>query len=121
MARFIRTVSADIPWHVTAFHRDYRMQDPANTDARMLKRAAEIGYTEGLRYVYAGNLPGRVAPYEDTRCPACQTTLIKRLGFTVLDNRITPDGLCPKCQTAIPGIWRRPDQRHLDHSPTPCG
>ena len=104
-ARFIASVSPDIPWHVTAFHKDYKMTDPDNTPAQALIRAAEIGYEEGLRYVYAGNLPGRVGPYEDTRCPQCHETLIRRYGFYVLENRVTPEGRCPSCQTAIAGIW----------------
>ena len=67
-------------------------------------RAAEIGTEEGLRYVYAGNLPGRVGPWEDTRCPTCGTRLIERLGFRVLKNRLR-DGVCPDCATPIPGRW----------------
>jgi pyruvate formate lyase activating enzyme len=104
-AQFIRSVSPDIPWHVTAFHQDYKMQDHDNTDTRTLIRAAEIGIREGLRYVYAGNLPGRVGPYEHTYCPNCHATLIERMGYVILDYQITPDGVCPKCQTTIPGIW----------------
>jgi len=104
-AEFLVTISPDIPWHVTAFHRDYRMTDPANTQASTLIRAAQIGEAAGLRYVYAGNLPGRVGPYENTSCPHCKATLIARLGFRVSQHRITPEGTCPSCQTKIPGIW----------------
>ena len=68
LTAFIAGVSPDIPWHVTAFHGDYRMTDPENTTPEMLLRAAEIGRAHGLRYVYAGNLPGRVGDLEDTRC-----------------------------------------------------
>src|SRR5215204_305322 len=56
----IPSLSPDIPWHVTAFHKDYRMNDPENTTPEMLVQAAETGKRNGLRYVYAGNLPGRV-------------------------------------------------------------
>jgi pyruvate formate lyase activating enzyme len=104
-ARFIHSISPDIPWHVTAFHQDYKMTDPENTTARALVEAAELGYKAGLRYVYAGNLPGRVGPYEDTRCPACQMTLIRRLGFIILEYRLTGRGTCPSCDTRIAGIW----------------
>jgi pyruvate formate lyase activating enzyme len=106
-ACFIRSVSPDIPWHVTAFHKDYRMQDPDNTDARTLIRAAEIGYEEGLRYVYAGNTPGQVGPYENTYCPTCDAALVERLGYVVLDYHLTPEGACPQCGTRIPGLWPR--------------
>ncbi len=106
-ARFIRSLSPDIPWHVTAFHKDYKMLDPDNTDARTLMRAAEIGYEEGLHYVYAGNLPGRVGRFEHTYCPGCGEALIERIGYVILDYRLTAQGTCPTCGTAIPGIWPR--------------
>ncbi len=60
LTTFVASVSPDIPWHVTAFHKDYRMTDPANTTAAMLVAAAETGRRNGLRFVYAGNLPGQV-------------------------------------------------------------
>lgn len=104
-ARFIKSVSADIPWHVTAFHKDYKMTDPDNTDSETLIRAAEIGYEEGLHFVYAGNDPGRVKSYENTYCPNCQATLIERFGYLIRDYQITDEGCCPKCNANIPGIW----------------
>jgi pyruvate formate lyase activating enzyme len=106
LARFLASVSPDIPWHVTAFHSDYKMQDRPSTDARTLIRAAEIGRRAGLRYVYAGNLPGRVGDLENTSCPGCGALLIERLGFRVLQDRVTPaGGRCLRCGTAIPGRW----------------
>lgn len=105
-ARFITSVSPDIPWHVTAFHPDYRMRDRGFTTQNNLLRAAEIGQEAGLRYVYAGNLPGRVGSLEDTFCPACQTRLVRRSGFYVLENAVTTSGDCPKCGAHIPGVWR---------------
>jgi pyruvate formate lyase activating enzyme len=104
-ARFIASVSRDIPWHVTAFHPDYKMTDPPATTVNTLRRAAEIGQEAGLNYVYAGNLPGQVGEYEHTFCPNCQTRLIKRYGYVIEDYSITGQGTCPKCGTHIPGIW----------------
>ncbi len=104
IARFLVSVSPEIPWHVTAFHQDYKMRDRENTTARTLLRAAEIGATEGLQFVYAGNLPGRMGPWEDTRCPGCGTVLIRRVGFRVLENRLDA-GACPRCRRQIPGVW----------------
>ncbi len=104
-ARFIAGVSRDIPWHVTAFHRDYKMMDHDNTDVQTLLRAAEIGKEAGLRFVYAGNLPGRVSEYEDTFCPQCNHRLIERSGYTIHAYHITSEGTCPKCNTKIPGLW----------------
>jgi pyruvate formate lyase activating enzyme len=104
IVRFLVSVSPDIPWHVTAFHKDYKMTDPDNTPPETLIRAARIGYEEGLRYVYAGNLPGMVDGYEDTYCPTCHRAVIRRYGFQVLAYRLV-NGRCPDCQTPIPGRW----------------
>ncbi|HLF25225.1 MAG TPA: radical SAM protein [Anaerolineae bacterium] len=104
-ARFIAALSPDIPWHVTAFHQDYKMTDPDNTDVQTLLRAAEIGQEAGLRYVYAGNLPGQVGSYENTYCPNCHELLIARGGYRILKNVLSGSGLCPKCGATIPGIW----------------
>jgi pyruvate formate lyase activating enzyme len=106
-ARFIAEVSRDIPWHVTAFHKDYKMTDPDNTDAKILLRAAEIGKEAGLRYVYAGNLPGQVGEYEDTFCTECNHRLIQRHGYVILSYHITGEGRCPNCQASVPGIWHK--------------
>jgi len=106
MAEFLASVSPDMPWHVTAFHKDYKMQDPDNTPPETLLRAARIGEEAGLQYIYAGNLPGRVGRYEDTRCPRCRATLIRRIGYRILDDRLTSRGSCFNCQQQIPGVWR---------------
>jgi pyruvate formate lyase activating enzyme len=104
-ARFLAGLSVDIPWHVTAFHKDYKMTEPNNTDSNTLLRAAEIGREAGLRYVYAGNLPGNVGEYEDTHCPQCNYRLVKRSGYVVRSYEISGDGKCPKCGEKIAGIW----------------
>ncbi|MGH9372667.1 MAG: AmmeMemoRadiSam system radical SAM enzyme [Vicinamibacterales bacterium] len=105
LTTFLAGVSPDIPWHVTAFHKDYRMNDPENTTPEMLVVAAEIGKRNGLRYVYAGNLPGRVGDLEHTRCHACRAVLVERYGYLIQDYRLTADGACPDCGTAMPGRW----------------
>jgi pyruvate formate lyase activating enzyme len=105
IARFLVSVSPDIPWHVTAFHPDYRMEDRRRTSVRSLLEAAEIGTSEGLRFVYAGNLPGAVQSWENTWCPGCRALLVERTGFRVLQNRVAGDGSCPDCGRAVPGVW----------------
>jgi len=107
LTEFLAAISLDIPWHVTAFHGDYKMQGAGQRDTNVedLLQAAEIGQAAGLRYIYAGNLPGRVGRWEDTRCPQCGETLIRRYGYLIKDYRLTPDGHCPRCATAIPGRW----------------
>src|SRR6267154_212528 len=105
LTEFLAGISPDIPWHVTAFHGDYKMTDPRDTNREDLLRAVEIGREAGLRYIYAGNLPGRVGQWENTRCPQCDETLIERCGYLIKDYRLTQDGRCPHCATEIPGRW----------------
>ena len=105
LTSFIASLSPNIPWHVTAFHKDYKMTDPPNTSPKMLMKAAEVGKQEGLRFVYAGNLPGLVGDLENTRCPACQSLLIERLGYSILNYYINEKGCCPSCNLQIPGCW----------------
>ena len=87
LTSFVAGVSPLIPWHVTAFHQDYRMNDPANTTPEMLLRAASIARANGLKYIYAGNLPGQVGDLENTRCHACQALLVERFGYFVQQYR----------------------------------
>jgi pyruvate formate lyase activating enzyme len=104
-ARFISSISNDIPWHVTAFHPDYHMLDRHPTSVESLIRAAEIGQEAGLHYVYAGNLPGQVRSLEDTYCPECNTRLIQRRGYVLREYKITAQGTCPHCGAKLAGVW----------------
>ena len=105
-SRFLCSISPDIPWHVTAYHPDYKMVDAPATPAATLTKAAEIGQEAGLRFVYAGNLPGRVGSLEDTYCPKCNKLLIKRRGYWISDNLIDKSGICPDCGATIAGVWQ---------------
>ena len=104
-AAFIAGVSPDIPWHVTAFHQDYRMTENPATTAESLVRACELGRAAGLHFVYAGNLPGRVGRWEHTWCPGCGALLVERYGYHIARQRVGADGRCPSCRRVIPGIW----------------
>jgi pyruvate formate lyase activating enzyme len=106
MAAFLAGVDPLMPWHITAFHPDYKMTDGyRHTTAEDLLAIAEIGKQAGLRYIYPGNLPGKVHDGENTRCHNCNSTLIRRIGFLVQENRMNETGACPDCGTNIPGIW----------------
>jgi pyruvate formate lyase activating enzyme len=101
IARFLRSVDPEIPWHVSAFHPTYRLTDTPRTSVQSLRKARDIGIREGLRYVYSGNAPGEEG--ENTRCPACQEPLMRRFGFRVVENRIR-GGHCPSCGNIIHGV-----------------
>jgi pyruvate formate lyase activating enzyme len=123
LTSFLAGVNRDVPWHVTAFHSDYRMADTPSTSAAMLREAAAIGREAGLRFVYAGNRPGEVGGLEDTCCPSCARALVRRASFQVLEYDLTGDGRCPGCGEAIPGRWdaafapRRASTRWLPGGP----
>ena len=102
----IAALSPAIPWHVTAFHQDYRMTDLRSTTADDLVQACETGREAGLRFVYAGNLPGRVGRWEHTWCPDCGELLVERFGYNIRLQRTTAEGACPACGGRIPGIWK---------------
>jgi pyruvate formate lyase activating enzyme len=104
IAEFLASVSPDIPWHVTAFHPDYKMTDRAATKVETLVRAVERGRAAGLRYIYAGNLPGRVGGHENTYCAACGAAVVERQGYRILAVHLD-NGCCDRCGTRIPGRW----------------
>jgi pyruvate formate lyase activating enzyme len=102
IAEFIRSVGPEVPWHISRFHPDHKLIDLDATPTGSLVRAMEIGRESGLRYVYMGNVPGHEG--ESTFCYSCGAMLIKRFGFQVTEYRIE-DGLCPRCGTAIDGVF----------------
>ncbi|MBN2199641.1 MAG: AmmeMemoRadiSam system radical SAM enzyme [Candidatus Aminicenantes bacterium] len=101
IARFIAGVGADIPWHISRYHPDYKYDEAPPTPLETLRKAADIGAEEGLRFVYIGNV---AAGRDDTVCPSCGAILIRRAGFSVSAVRLK-NGRCPKCGTAIPGVF----------------
>jgi pyruvate formate lyase activating enzyme len=108
-ARFIASVSPDIPWTLWNFHRDYRMRDPDDAVAHDVVRAATIGREEGLRFTYAGVQPGRVGDFERTRCPGCDAVAVERVGYQLTAYALDPAGRCTACGTTIPGRWSSHD------------
>ncbi|HOJ32051.1 MAG TPA: AmmeMemoRadiSam system radical SAM enzyme [Candidatus Hydrogenedentes bacterium] len=102
IAKFIASISPDIPWHVTAFHPDYKMNNVRRTSREDLDRAYDAGKTAGLHFVYEGNLAA--GDRENTYCPSCGSLLIRRRGFYVLENRMRGKH-CPECNALIAGMW----------------
>lgn len=102
MAAFIADdLGKYVPWHLSAFHPDYKMKDHEYTGIETLERASAIGKKAGLYYVYMGNVPVQ----GDTYCPNCGELLIDRTGYSVTINRLE-DGHCPKCNRKIEGVWK---------------
>lgn len=101
IARFVKGVGREVPWHVTQFYPAYELLDKPPTPVATLRRAREIGMEEGLRYVYEGNVPGEGG--ENTYCYACGAVLIERYGLTLIQNRLQ-DGKCPECGASIDGV-----------------
>jgi pyruvate formate lyase activating enzyme len=102
LAKYLVSLDADIPWHISRFHPRYRMTAVDSTPAESIRQARDIGYEEGLHYVYTGNLPGDDG--EKTYCYGCKKLLIDRIGFMVRKNIIS-GGRCPSCGERVAGIW----------------
>jgi len=103
LASWVRhNLGADVPLHFSRFYPTYRLTNLPPTPLATLERSVAAARAEGLRYVYLGNVPGH--PDESTRCPGCGDVVIRRVGFTLLANELR-DGRCPRCRTAIPGVW----------------
>ncbi|MDD5206000.1 MAG: AmmeMemoRadiSam system radical SAM enzyme [Desulfobacterales bacterium] len=103
IADFLCRLDPGIPWHISRFHPTHRLTDVSPTPPERLRRAREIGFERGLRYVYTGNLPGDEG--ENTFCHQCGELLIARYGFQVRKNAIS-GGRCPKCAARVPGVWK---------------
>ncbi|MDR0624533.1 MAG: radical SAM protein, partial [Treponema sp.] len=67
-----------VPWHLSAYHPDYRWNAPPTEGARLREAARRA--RKRLRHVYTGNMAGET---NDTRCPACGAVLVKRRGYQV--------------------------------------
>jgi pyruvate formate lyase activating enzyme len=113
IARFLRSVGPEVPWHVTRFHPDFEMRDRPPTPLATLRRARRIGLDEGLRYVYEGNVPGEAA--DNTYCPGCGALLLERRGFSLRANRIR-GGRCPDCAMPIDGVGLGSEGRPAPHA-----
>jgi pyruvate formate lyase activating enzyme len=105
IAKFLRDIDPDMPWHVTAFSPHYKMKDTPPTEPETLLRAKAIGLEEGLRHVYVGNVPMSYQDHESTHCPSCSKIVLKRSGFALVENNLI-DGKCRFCKEKIKGVWK---------------
>lgn len=97
----VSKAGADVPWHISRFHPQYKYLDSQPTPVSSLERAFEIGRSAGLHYVYLGNVPG--AKSESTFCYHCGRVLIERVGYRIGVNDIQ-NSKCPGCGTTIAGF-----------------
>jgi len=103
IARFIKSVDPEMPWHVTRFHPTFKMTDRGATPVPTLQRARQIGIAEGLKYVFVGNIPGEDG--ESTICPQCKKTVLERMGFTMVSQNLA-GGKCGNCGQPIAGVFQ---------------
>jgi pyruvate formate lyase activating enzyme len=102
-ANFIaQELGPETPWHISRFFPSYKMSDHPSTPQETLRKALEIGLKEGLYYIYLGNVGGMEG--NDTKCPNCRRTVIRRSQFGVLTNNIGEGNLCPHCGRPIHGV-----------------
>jgi pyruvate formate lyase activating enzyme len=101
IARFIATeLDNGTPWHLSRFYPHYKLADLPPTPVATLEAAQQIGFDEGLKYVYLGNVGGET----NTKCPQCGRLLVRRHGYWIPENRLV-DGACPDCKSRLEGVW----------------
>ena len=104
IARFIKGIDPEMPWHVTRFHPTFKMTDRGATPSSALQRARQIGIAEGLKYVFVGNIPGEDG--ENTICPQCGEKVVERMGFSIMSQNLA-NGKCGNCGHSIAGVFRK--------------
>ncbi|MHC4462970.1 MAG: AmmeMemoRadiSam system radical SAM enzyme [Planctomycetota bacterium] len=97
----VSRAGADVPWHISRFHPQYKYLDSGPTPVSSLERAVEMGKSAGLHYIYLGNVLGAKA--ESTFCYECGRMLIERVGYRISANHIK-NSCCPNCGTKIAGF-----------------
>jgi len=97
----VSRAGADVPWHISRFHPQYKYLDSGPTPVSSLERAEQTGKAAGLHYVYLGNVPG--AKSESTFCYKCGRLLIERVGYRIIANNVK-NSCCPDCGTKIAGF-----------------
>ena len=99
----VEHLGADVPMHFTAFHPDFKMLDRPPTPPSTLTRAREIARRNGVRHAYTGNVHDTTGG--TTSCGGCGAPLIERDWYELRQWRLTGDGACPDCGTALAGVF----------------
>ena len=90
----------DTPWHVTRFFPHLKLSHVKPTPIKTLEKIREMGLTQGLNYVYLGNVFGSKG--ENTYCPDCGEILIVREGLETRTVQLNK-GKCKFCNYTIAG------------------
>ena len=98
----IANLGKNTPIHFTRFSPQYKMTHLPYTPIKTLEEAMEMAKSEGMKYVYVGNVVGH--PANSTYCPKCGKKVIERTHFILLKNQVK-NGFCPFCKEKIPGVW----------------
>jgi len=98
----VKELGPDVPVHFTRFHPEYKLRNLPPTPPQTLSKARQIAIGEGCHFAYTGNAPGLEG--QETVCPSCKQTVVKRYGYTIQENKIK-NGKCGNCGAAIPGVW----------------
>ncbi len=104
LCRWIREhLGRETPLHISRFFPQYKMRHLPPTPADKLRKAREIARAEGLYYPYVGNI--MIENAQNTFCPECDRTLVRRVRYTVEENNLI-NGRCPNCNSNIYGLWK---------------
>ena len=96
------TLGPEVPLHFSAFHPDWKMLDTPPTPPSTLTRARRIALSNGLRYVYTGNVYDEAGG--STYCPTCGELLIGRNWYDLTAWSLR-DGACSVCGTKVSGVF----------------
>lgn len=96
-------LGSDVPLHFTAFHPDWKMRDRPPTPPQTLTRARRIALSNGLRFVYTGNVHDREGG--STFCPGCGARVIERDWYELGEWKLDAQGCCIECGTQLPGVF----------------
>ena len=106
IAEFLASVDVDIPWHITAFHQDYKMTTTRTRRGRNIccARTRSASAPDFVTSIPATS-PARSAISEATHCPKCDAIVIGRTGFRVTSYQSERRQVSALRARPIPGVW----------------
>lgn len=102
-AWILSCLGPDYPLHFLRFFPRYKLERLAPTPVSTLSRFRQLALSEGIRYVYLGNVPGHEGNH--TYCHQCRKLIIERIGYLLPQYHLRGNR-CRYCNTIIPGVWQ---------------